>query len=56
MNKSLEMVRGFLASQLNYIPALFVIFQAIQEKITPIKWDDTDNKGIESEIEQYSRK
>lgn len=26
MNKSLEMVRGFLASQLNYIPALFVIF------------------------------
>lgn len=26
MNKSLEMVRGFLASQLNFIPAVFVIF------------------------------
>lgn len=42
--------------QVLIVPALFVIFQAIQEKITPIKWDDTDNKGIESEIEQYSRK
>lgn len=42
--------------QVLIVPALFVIFQAIQEKITPIKWNDTDNKGIESEIEQYSRK
>lgn len=41
--------------QVLIVPALFVIFQTIQEKISPIKWDDTNNKGIESEIEQYSR-
>ena len=35
--------------------ALFVTFQIIQEKISPLKWEDTDNTGIESEIEQYSR-
>jgi HAE1 family hydrophobic/amphiphilic exporter-1 len=40
--------------QLLIVPALFVTFQIIQEKITPIKWQDTDNAGIESEIEQYS--
>ena len=41
--------------QIFIVPALFVVFQIIQEKITPIKWKDTDNKDIESEIEQYSR-
>ncbi len=41
--------------QIFIVPALFVAFQIIQEKITPIKWKDTDNEGIESEIEQYSR-
>ena len=41
--------------QIFIVPALFVIFQAIQEKFTPLKWEDTDNEGIESEIEQYSR-
>ena len=41
--------------QIFIVPALFVIFQKIQEKITPIKWEDTDNEGIENEIEQYSR-
>lgn len=40
--------------QVLFVPALFVIFQKIQEKITPIKWKDTDNSGIEAEIEQYS--
>ncbi len=35
-------------------PALFVTFQLIQEKITPLKWEDTDNEGIENELEQYS--
>ncbi|MBQ7852298.1 MAG: efflux RND transporter permease subunit [Muribaculaceae bacterium] len=42
--------------QILVVPTLFVIFQAIQEKITPIEWKDTDNKELESEIEQYSRK
>ncbi len=41
--------------QVLIVPALFVIFQKIQEKITPMKWEDTDNEGIENEIEQYSR-
>ena len=41
--------------QVFIVPALFVIFQTIQEKFTPIKWKDTDNAGIESELEQYSR-
>ncbi len=41
--------------QVLIVPALFVIFQSIQEKFTPIKWKDTDNAGIESELEQYSR-
>ena len=41
--------------QVIVVPALFVVFQFLQEKIKPIKWEDTDNEGIESEIEQYSR-
>lgn len=41
--------------QILFVPALFVIFQKIHEKISPLKWKDTDNDGINSEIEQYSR-
>ena len=41
--------------QIFIVPALFVAFQIIQEKFTPMKWKDTENEGIESEIEQYSR-
>ncbi|MDE5751592.1 MAG: efflux RND transporter permease subunit, partial [Duncaniella sp.] len=40
--------------QVLIVPALFVIFQKIQERITPLKWEDTDNEGIENEIEQYT--
>ncbi|MDE6418283.1 MAG: efflux RND transporter permease subunit [Duncaniella sp.] len=40
--------------QVLIVPALFVLFQKIQERITPIKWEDTDNEGIENEIEQYN--
>ena len=40
--------------QVLIVPALFVIYQKIQEKITPLKWEDTDNEGIENEIEQYT--
>ena len=36
------------------VPALFVIFPEDPEKITPLKWEDTDNEGIENEIEQYT--
>ena len=41
--------------QIFIVPALFVAFQIIQEKFTPMKWKDTENEGIVSEIEQYSR-
>ena len=41
--------------QLIFVPALFVIFQKVQEKISPLKWEDTNNAGIGAEIEQYSR-
>lgn len=41
--------------QVLIVPALFVAFQLIQEKISPLKWEDTDNTGLQSEIEQYSR-
>ncbi|WP_290091289.1 efflux RND transporter permease subunit [uncultured Muribaculum sp.] len=41
--------------QVLIVPALFVAFQIIQEKISPIKWQDTDNTGLQSEIEQYAR-
>lgn len=40
--------------QVLIVPAMFVAFQLIQEKITPPKWKDKDNTGITSEIEQYS--
>lgn len=40
--------------QVLIVPALFMAFQLIQEKITPPKWKDKDNTGISSEIEQYS--
>ena len=42
--------------QIFVVPALFCVFQLIQEKITPIKWHDQEQGGtIESEIEQYAR-
>ena len=41
--------------QVLIVPALFVAFQKIQEKIQPLKWKDTDNAEIDDQIEQYSR-
>ena len=41
--------------QVLVVPALFVIFEIIQEKITPLKWEDTNNDAVESEIVQYSK-
>ncbi len=40
--------------QIFLVPALFVVFQYLQEKISPLKWVDTDNAGIQSELEQYT--
>ena len=41
--------------QIFVVPALFVAFEALQEKFKPIRWDDTDNSEIEAEIEQYTK-
>lgn len=41
--------------QVLVVPAMFVAFQMIQEKITPFKWTDTDNSELSSELEQYNR-
>lgn len=40
--------------QIFIVPAMFVAFMHLQEKITPPKWHDTNNEGLTSEIEQYS--
>lgn len=41
--------------QIFVVPALFVAFQHLQEKIKPIEWHDTDNSELESDIEQYTK-
>lgn len=41
--------------QVLIVPALFAAFQFVQEKVSPLKWRDTENDGVESEVEQYSR-
>ncbi|MDE6632548.1 MAG: efflux RND transporter permease subunit, partial [Muribaculaceae bacterium] len=40
--------------QVLVVPALFVAFQTLQEKFTPQKWSDKDNRKIKSELEQYT--
>ena len=40
--------------QVLIVPALFIVFQTIQEKIVPPRWKDTDHSGISSELEQYA--
>ena len=41
--------------QIFVVPALFVIFQYLQEKIKPMEWEDIDNTDAETEIEQYAK-
>ena len=41
--------------QIFIVPALFVVFQTIQERFKPLVWDDLDNKDVISEIEQYAK-
>ena len=40
--------------QIFLVPVLFVVFQWLQEKFTPMEWDSMDESEIESELEQYS--
>jgi len=37
------------------VPALFVIFQYLQEKVKPMTWEDMDSSEAEADIEQYSK-
>lgn len=42
--------------QIFIVPALFIVFQLIQEKFKPIKWQNQEKGGtIENEIEQYAK-
>ena len=41
--------------QIFIVPALFVVFEHIQEKVKPLEWHYTDNTDIASEIEQYTK-
>ena len=41
--------------QIFVVPALFVIFQYLQEKFKPIEFADEDNKEVASELKQYAR-
>ncbi len=41
--------------QVFIVPALFVIFQYLQEKVSPMTWDDIDNDEADADIEQYSK-
>ena len=41
--------------QIFVVPALFVAFQYLQEKISPMEWADVDNSDAEPEIEQYTK-
>lgn len=41
--------------QIFVVPALFVVFQNIQERIKPIQWKDLDNTELEPEIEKYAK-
>ncbi len=40
--------------QVLIVPALFVIFQWLQERITPLKFEDELNSSVEAELAQYA--
>ncbi len=41
--------------QIFVVPALFVIFEYVQEKFKPMTWDDIDNTDAEADIAQYTK-
>ena len=40
--------------QIFVVPALFVIFQSIQEKFRPMKFEDEENEAVAAELAQYA--
>ena len=41
--------------QIFIVPALFVAYQYLQEKVKTMEWEDVDNSDAEPEIEQYTK-
>ena len=42
--------------QIFVVPTLFVIFQSLQEKISPLKFEDDENAEVAAELAQYAHK
>ena len=42
--------------QIFVVPVLFAIFQRLQEKFTPIKFEDSTNEEVTAELKQYAHK
>ena len=42
--------------QIFVVPSLFVIFQSLQEKFRPMKFDDEENAEVAAELAQYAHK
>lgn len=41
--------------QIFLVPVLFVVFQYLQEKISPMQWEDIDSNEAAADIEQYTK-
>jgi HAE1 family hydrophobic/amphiphilic exporter-1 len=44
------------AIQIFVVPALFVLFETLQEKFKPIKFEDESNPEVASELQQYAHR
>ena len=44
-----------LICQIFIVPVLFVVFQYLQEKLTPMTWHDIESNEAASDIEQYTK-
>jgi HAE1 family hydrophobic/amphiphilic exporter-1 len=42
--------------QIFVVPTLFVIFQSLQEKISPMKFEDDENEDVAAELAQYAHR
>ena len=42
--------------QIFVVPSLFVIFEYLQEKFKPIRFDDEENHEVAAELKQYIRR
>ncbi len=48
------MLIGMLC-QIFIVPALFVAFQYLQEKVKPMEWNDMENSDMDTEIQQFTK-